>query len=231
VHRIGKRTIAISLVVGTVAAAFASMPASAAKPAFTYDRQIGWWVHQALEMASEYTGSEEETIPLPTYIRCFTNDTVFEAGLRREGDSVEDAHLTIAYYDPGTSYVNVRATTCNNVRLFTGRNRTAKPVITEITAGAMATVLHEALHRQGLDNERVTECYGNSSTKFAGWNAWWQYVPATDDASWAESERWGNWAMKLAFQYSRHVVADNYLMSEKACLARVKRASWGDLVS
>jgi len=225
------RAVAATFVAGTVAAALATLPASASKPAFKYDPQIGWWVHQALEMASEYTGSEVKTIPLPTYIRCFTSDTVFEAGLRRDGDSIEDAHLTIAYYDPGTSYVNVRATTCNNIRLFTGENRTTKPVITEITAGAMSTVLHEALHRQGLDDERTTECYGNSTTKFAGLNAWWQYVPDSSDASWSASERWGNWAMKLAFQYSRHSVADDYQMPEKTCLARVKRKSWADLVS
>ncbi len=224
------RAVAVTLAVGAIAAAV-SLPATAAKPAFRYDPKIGWWVHQALEMASEYTGSEVKTIPLPTYIRCFTNDTVFEAGLRRDGASVEDAHLTIAYYDPGTSWVNVRATTCNNVRLFTGRDGAARPVITEITAGAMSTVLHEALHRQGLDDERTTECYGNETTKFAGWNAWWQYVPDSSDASWAVSERWGTWAMKLAFQYSRHSVADDYQMSEKTCLARVKRKSWGDLVS
>ncbi len=104
------------------------------------------------------------------------------------------------------------------------------PVITETTAGAMATLLHEALHRQGLDDERTTECYANSSLKYAGWNAWWQYVPDNGDASWAASEKWGNWAMKLAFQYSRHTIDASYSMSMPVCLRRVSHDSWADLV-
>jgi hypothetical protein len=137
--------------------------------------------------------------------------------------------MTIAYYVPGTSYINVRPTTCNNARLFTGRNRTTKPIITETTAGAMATLLHEALHREGIESEQMTQCYANTATKYAGWDAWWQYVPGTDDASWAASEKWGNWAMNLAFQYTRHSVAANYQMAKNACLNQVAVQSWADV--
>jgi hypothetical protein len=95
----------------------------------------------------------------------------------------------------------------------------------------MSTVLHEALHRQGFDNEKLTECYGNASTRFAGWLSWWQHAPDESDASWAQAERWGNWAMKLAFRYSHHEVDQSYEMSQSACLTLVKRRSWADRVS
>jgi len=223
------RLAALAAVVGC--ACVAAGPTSAGKPDFVYAPDIGWWVHQSLEMATEYTGSETKKVPLPTSIRCFTSDTPFEAGLRRDGDSVSEAHLTIAYYVDGTSYVNVRASTCRQVRQFTGRDGKAKPVITEYTAGAMSTVLHEALHRQGLGDEKLTECYGNSSTRYAGWLSWWQHTPDESDASWAAAEQWGNWAMKLAFQYSHHVVDESYEMPTSSCLALVKRRSWADSVS
>jgi hypothetical protein len=227
-----RKLVTAGILVTVMAGVFAlGAPARQQKrPDFVYSPELGWWVHEGLEWASEYTGSQKKRIPLATYIRCFASDTPFEAGLRRGGDSGEDAHLTIAYYVTGTSYVNVRATTCRNAWLFTGKDRTTKPVITETTAGAMATLLHEALHRQGLDGERLTECYGNSSTKYAGWNTWWQYAPGDSDASWAASEQWGNWAMKLAFQYSRHTVDVSYSMSKPACLRRVSQESWADLV-
>jgi hypothetical protein len=227
---LGPRPLAALLAVA-VCAGVAAGSTSARRPDFVYAPDIGWWVHQSLEMATEYTGSETKKIPLPTYIRCYTSDTPFEAGLRRDGDSVSDAHLTIAYYVDGTSYVNVRASTCRQVRQFTGQDGRVKPVITEFTAGAMSTVLHESLHRQGFDNEKLTECYGNDTTRYAGWLSWWQQTPDDSDASWAESERWGNWAMKLAFQYSHHEVDESYEMPTSSCLALVKRLSWADRVS
>jgi hypothetical protein len=202
---------------------------STSQPAFTYAPDLGWWVHQALEMASEQTGTDTKKVPLPTYIRCFSSDTAFENGLRRNlGATTHEASMAIAYRVNGTSYINMRATTCNNARLFTGRNATTKPIITETTAGAMSALLHEALHRQGFQSERLTECYANAATKYAGLEAWWRYAPG-GDANWAAAEKWGNWAMNLAFQYTRHSVAANYQMATASCLNRVAAQSWADI--
>jgi hypothetical protein len=192
---------------------------SAASPPFRYDTSLAWWVHQSLELASEYTGSETKRIPLPTYVRCYTTDTAFNASYG--GSKGDPAGDVIAYYESGTSYVNVRALTCAEAHQFTDHLR-----ITETTAGAVSTLLHEALHRQGLEVEKVTECYGDASTKYAGWLAWWQGAP--HGVLWKSGEHWGDWAEKLALQDSWDTVPWSYLMSRAACRALVKRTSWAD---
>jgi hypothetical protein len=196
--------------------------ASSSRPAFVYDQHLSWWVHQSLELASEYTGSQTKRIPLPTYVRCFQSDTAFNAGFYASGNT-DSAAGVIAYYMPGTPYINLRALTCANAHQFTDGMR-----ITETTAGAVSTLLHEALHRQGFNSEKLTECYADTSTKYAGWLAWWQ--TAHDTRPWEDGEHWGNWAEQLALQDTWHAVASSYRISKTTCRALTNHSSWADLV-
>ena len=94
-------------------------------------------------------------IPYRTYIRCYANAETFEAPLRREGAGREEVRTTIAYF-AGKGIVNIRNGTCRRARLFANR-----ALVTTETASAMSTILHETLHRQGIRDERITECFAN----------------------------------------------------------------------
>ena len=99
-----------------------------------------------------------------------------------EGTSLIEARETIAYY-AGQGSVNIRNGTCRRARQFTER-----AFMTTETASAMSTILHETLHRQGLHDERITECFANDAIKYAGWLAHWNSLAKQNDATWTASE-------------------------------------------
>jgi hypothetical protein len=111
--------------------------------------------------------------------------------------------------------------------------------ITQETAGAFETLLHESLHRQGIRNERDTETFAIASMRAAGqlvdynhrvYAAGWNDVPA--DAR-AQSELAGRRAERLAWQQAQKMVARNYLSpwSQVVGLHRNPVFNWSDYVS
>ena len=96
------------------------------------------------------------------------------------------------------------------------------------TASAIATVLHETLHRQGVRDERITECFANDAIKYVGWLAHWNSLATRDDATWAASEAIGSRARDLAFAASRHSVAQEYQMPRAECLRLTRSFSSGE---
>lgn len=118
---------------------------------------------------------------LRVYVRCYRDKRTFERTFeRRFGES---ARRVVAYY-VGGGEVHLRNGTCENVRMFLrGRH-------TVYTAGAYAILLHEALHRQGVRNERITTCFANEAVR---WGALWHGFGE------AQALR----ARNLAFAYSR----------------------------
>jgi hypothetical protein len=202
---------------------FAAIAATSARaePTFTYDRELAWWVVNSLELASRYTGSETKRIPHRTYVRCYKSTTAFEAPLLRKQIAAQDARHVIAYY-AGGGEIHVRTETCTRAREFvSGR-------ITLRSAEAISTLLHETLHRQGIRNEHVTECYANDAVKYAGWLARWNQLTADDAKTWRASERYGERARQLAFAASRRQVAYGYYTPMPECLNRVGTLSWAD---
>ena len=91
------------------------------------------------------------------YVRCYRDKQAFEeAFLNIFGLS---AGRVVAYYIRGPD-LYLRNGTCTNVRAFLrGRH-------TVYTAGAYAILLHEALHRQRVGNERVTTCFANEAVRW-----------------------------------------------------------------
>lgn len=187
-----------------------------------YDRDLSWWAVNTLELASEYTGSEKKQIPYRTYIRCYTSAASFEGPLLRDGASRSDARGTIAYY-AGQGSVNIRNGTCRRARQFSKH-----ALMTTETASAMSTILHETLHRQGVRAERITECFANDATKYAGWLAHWNSLAKRDDATWTASEAKGSRARDLAFAASKRWIAREYLMPKGECLRLTRSFSWAE---
>ena len=142
----------------------------------------------------------------------------------RIGASQAEARTTIAYH-AGNGYVHIRAGTCREARRFAHNG-----FVSQVTAGAWSTILHEALHRQGLRNERVTECYANVAVKYTARIVYLGLLGPRNatDAEWRAKERIGNRAQTLAFNYSTQHVASSYQMAPSACLALARAASWAD---
>ena len=190
---------------------------------FRYAPDLSGWATTSLELATLYTGSEKKIVPYRTYIRCFTSKEAFEAPLLAEGVPLDEVRDTIAYYGGSGGIVNLRDGTCRRIRLFTGK----VPLISAETASAMATMLHETLHRQGLRSERTTECYANDAVLYAGWLAHWRSLRRHDAEAWKASRAYGVRASELAFQESARIIADEYQMPKAACLRLVRAGSWG----
>jgi hypothetical protein len=161
-------------------------------------------------------------IPYRTYIRCYANAASFEAPLLRQGAARSEVRGTIAYF-AGQGIVNIRDGTCRRARMFSNQ-----AIVTTETASAMATILHETLHRQGIRDERITECFANEAVKYAGWLAHWNSLATRNDETWAGSEATGSRARDLAFAASKRWIARSYLMPRAECLRLTKSFSWAE---
>ena len=88
------------------------------------------------------------------YVRCYHTGSAFEDAFEQRYGVPADR--VIAYY-AGGSDVYLRNATCRNVFAFVRGRHTIE------TSGAFAILLHEALHRQGVRNERITSCLANDA--------------------------------------------------------------------
>ncbi len=210
------------LLAAALAAVGLVVPTAGSANGYVYDKDLSWWAVNSLELASEYTGSEKKQIPYRTYIRCYTDADSFEAPLLREGTSPTEVRETIAYYS-GQGSVNIRNGTCRRARQFS-----EDALMTTETASAIATILHETLHRQGVHDERITECFADDAVKYAGWLAHWNSLAKRNDATWAASEVKGSRARDLAFAASKRWIARDYLMPKAECLRLTRSFSWAE---
>lgn len=186
--------IAVSLSVTGVAR-------SAAEEAYAYDRQLGVVARASLSRAAP---NVRFTRVLRVYVRCYRDRRSFESTFERR--SRDSARRVVAYYAGGGD-VHLRNGTCGNVHAFILGHRTVD------TAGAFSILLHEALHRQGIRNERTTTCLAIDAVR--GGAEWL-------GSSGAQALR----ARDLAFTYSRLFAPRAYRMGKPDCLALTRRQDW-----
>jgi hypothetical protein len=169
--------------------------------AYVYDRELGTIARVSLWQAAPQISLKKV---LRVYVRCYRNkesfDQVFE---RRFGES---ARRVVAYYVGGGD-VHLRTGTCESVHAFLSGYRTV------YTAGAYAVLLHEALHRQGVRNERTTTCLANEAVRWGG-----EWLGLSE----AKALR----ARNLAFTYSRLFSPPSYRMGKPDCLALARHKDW-----
>jgi hypothetical protein len=196
---------------------------------YTYDRDLRRWVHNSLERASKDQGSQTKAVPEPVYVKCYTNRAAFERNLIARGATTYGARYVIAYYMRGTSEIKMRAGTCRLAREFTSGR------ITQDSAGAFKTLLHEAIHRQGMRDERRTEALAITATRAAGqlteWNRRLANGAVDKDAAWDGSDYAGDRAMRLAWQQSHRYIARSYRSSWAFVSRLLGKASWADAVA
>jgi hypothetical protein len=196
----------LALLAVAIAATTIAVAPAGATPSYRYDTGLREWVHEALEAAS-YTDTHGKTIPLPVEVRCYTDRYSFELGAFRRGDSPRVIPGIIAYYAGGNT-IHIRAGSCANALAFT------RGVYTAPTVGAFATLVHEALHRQGFTNENLTEAFAIAAMRAAGQMTQYVYYMsngATDrDAAWRAAAPTGNKVLRIAFEQSNRMLAAKY---------------------
>ena len=187
-----------------VAASLHGGTTRAATSLYRYDERLSRIARETLwQAASEGTGIKRAKV-LSVGVRCYRDRDAFEETF--QGLTGLPARRVIAYYAGGRD-MHLRGATCANVhRFFRGRN-------TVVTAGAYAILLHEALHRQGVRNERLTTCFANESVR---WGTRWF------GGSEAKSLR----ARNRAFTYTRLYAPRSYRMGRPDCLALARRKEW-----
>jgi hypothetical protein len=175
----------------------------AASP-FVYDRELGLVARESLWRAVSDGPRIARSDVRKVYVRCYLDKNSFEQVFeRRYGQS---ADRVIAYYTGGSD-VYLRNGTCENVRTFLGGRHTV------YTAGAYSILLHEALHRQGVRNERITTCLANDAVR---WGSLWLGF---------DEER-ALRARNLAFTYTRLFAPPAYFMGKPTCLALTRNTEW-----
>ena len=195
-----------AILVATVAVAMAAGGTAHAAPPFVYDRELRIVARDSLWQAVTDDPGFARTDVRRVYVRCYRNKKAFERVFeQRFGLS---ASRVIAYYAGGAD-VHLRDGTCDNVRSFLRGRRTV------YTAGAYAILLHEALHRQGVRDERITTCLANDAVR-------WGTTGLGLDETMALRAR------NLALTFTRLFAPAQYRMGKPNCLLFSRRTDWTD---
>jgi hypothetical protein len=221
-----RKLIIIAAFVAAVALVAIAVPATSSaatrSTAFTYDKDLRWWVQMSLEAATYNQGTMVKRIPKPVYVRCYRDRAAFESTLYRMGAGQLEARYTIAYYvfppyGQGST-INVRAGTCAQAHEFVSGH------VTQNSAGAFHTLVHEALHRQGFHSEKLTEAFAIRTMQTAGQLVAFNQQGGGGQDVWDRALSKGDRAMWLAWQQSQQVIAESYHTPWES----LPTASWAD---
>lgn len=197
----------VKVLLALVVIGCATLPGTAhAAAPFAYDRELGDIARASLVHAVSDGRPISRANVKRVYVRCYRDKRTFEEVFERRFRL--PAARVVAYYVGGPD-LYLRNGTCANVRAFLGGRHTV------YTAAAYSILLHEALHRQGVGNERITTCLANEAVR---WGA------LRFGFSDAEALR----ARSLAFTYTKFFAPRNYFMGVPTCLALTERTEWVD---
>lgn len=199
-------------------------PAANAASSFRYDNNLRWWVHNTLE-ASTMEFGRAKVVPKPVEVRCYSDREAFELRLLNMGASWTETRTTVAYYQHGSNTIHVRDGTCRRAQEFTEGH------VTELSAGAFATILHEAVHRQGIRSENLTEEMALIAMFAAGRLVDFQWRPSSDMAAWEKTDTQGVHALGLAWNQHQRWIASEYRVPFKTLKADFTQMNWSDFVS
>ena len=143
---------------------------------------------------------------------------------RRNRKSVTSSPTT----DVG-SIVNMRAGACKLANQF------LSGVVNQETAGAFKTLLHEALHRQGIRTERTTEALAIATMYDAGQLLEYNRLVGEHDNSptwdtWESAFGWGADAARLSWQQSQRYVARSYRTAWPRIDWFYRNLNWADVL-
>jgi hypothetical protein len=181
----------------------------ASADAATSSPKLSRAAHEAL-IASEFQDSE--TIPKSVNVRCYSSNREFEAGfVRRFG---EGPSLVWAYATRKDKTVHLRPLDCSNAKRFLWTlDHGQFPNKDEIVA--FSTLLHEAMHVQGVRNERYAECLANDAIRYA----------ALARAAFIHKSE-ANYLARIAFDQSAKLVAGPYFSVSGDCQRMLATRDW-----
>ena len=171
---------------------------------YTYDPVLATIARETLWQSGIEESRLTRASVLSVGVRCYRSSDSFDRTF--EGRFGRSASRVVAYFAGGHD-VHLRRGTCESVRAF------FRGDVTLITAGAYAILLHEALHRQGLANERLATCFADESVR---WGMRW----------FGFSDPQALRGRNLAFAYTRLYAPPSYRMGKPNCLALTNRKSW-----
>jgi hypothetical protein len=193
------------LVLASVVPAAAAQDVSA-QAAYAYDRELGELARKTLRQAVTERAKPPLGKVLRVYVRCYRDRESFEGAFERRFGV--PAGQVIAYWAGGGD-VHLRGGTCAGVHAFVlGRH-------TVVTAAAYSVLLHESLHRQGIRNERLVNCFANDAVR---WGTEWLGF----------GEERALRARDLAFTFSRLYAPRAYHIGMPDCLALARTEDWVD---
>jgi hypothetical protein len=208
------RIVLTALALATAGAIFAPTAEAATAP---FDRELGLEARYALDASKRVATGWPTTF---VYARCYATEAAFEGAAWWRLGHPQPGFL-IAYAIKGEHTVYLRPSTCRAAHRFmrkmeTGTTRKA----TEAEVGAYATLLHEALHVQGIRNERTTECIANDSVR---WSA----------ARYSIRESEANRLTRMAFNVSRKMTARRYHSVSGECQYMLSGSGldWADFLA
>ena len=177
-----------------------------ARTSFVYDRELGDIARKTLRQSVTERPKPRLRSVLRVYVRCYRNRASFERTFERRFGV--PARQVIAYYAGGGD-VHLRGGTCVGIRAFLAGRHTV------VTAAAYSVLLHESLHRQGVRDERLANCFANDAVR---WGAEWLGF----------GEERALVARDLAFAFTRRFAPPAYHIGIPDCLALARRGDWVD---
>jgi hypothetical protein len=194
------------LLLATVAAGLAIPATGSAAQSYEYDQELSVVARESLWQAASGGARATRAEVLRVRVRCYVDKRSFEKTF--EGRFGLSASRVIAYYAGGAD-LHLRDTTCANIRAFLGGTHTV------LTAAAYSILIHEALHRQGVRNERITTCLANDAVRSGA--LWFGF-----------DERESLRARNLALSFTRSFSPPDYRMGKPNCLLLARRTDWVD---
>ncbi len=177
-----------------------------AQAAFVSDRELGDIARKTLRQSVTDQAKPPLRSVLRVYVRCYRSRASFERTFERRFGV--PAGQVIAYYAGGGD-VHLRGGTCIGVRAFLAGRHTV------VTAAAFSVLLHESLHRQGMRDERLANCFANEAVR---WGAEWLGFGKERALA----------ARDLAFAFTRRFAPPAYHIGMPDCLALTRRGDWLD---
>lgn len=176
-------SLGVAIAVGALATPAMAEPATTTLPGFNHVRPV----FQANGFKPFKT----------TYVRCYTE---------REWIRATEGERSIMGFYRGGTWIHARASACNNSA------KAIRGQINPTNVVALATVLHETIHRQGVRDEATTECLS-------------QWMTGHAVKAWTGSERKSLTALGTAAAWAKKNLPARYQMSVEDCGRLAAR--WG----
>ena len=189
----------------------------ASAEAASFNPYLGRMAREGLN-AARFSGEHKTAFTTkPVYVRCFGNREFDMAASSRFGGSPSDYEGLIAYASRSSKTVNMRVVDCDDAFDFIEQAKQGR-MPDKWDVFSYSTLLHEALHVQGVRNERNAECLANDAVRWAG-------------RVLGLSNRQADKASRMAFDRSAKLAGSEYQNTGSMCQSALGSKDWTMFVS